>query len=389
MNYKILILILVVTIIVFILINKIKKVKTITEHFENKLFNCSQIDFTISKKQNEKWPNKSKKQLCLEFGGVNADADAEVSLENSSQITIACKKGCVLCKDKDKQTKNNDCVICPFGNHIKNIDLLVEDKKQLLYFISVASEDDWFFENVHIGDWDVSKVTDMSYLFSKQGINNTFNENIKKWDVSNVTNMTQMFFQCSMFVNNTSFNQNIGKWDLSNVVNTSGMLYGCQNFNQDISNWNISKVTDTSTMFSNCSNFNQNIAKWDVSSIINSSYMFYGCKKFNQDLSSWKLVSDVYSNYMFFNSAICTDKLPTSIKFDSLTVINCDGSYQNIAIDMDEYKESIENEMNNSVQENQSASSDIGIPEETVEQQEEEVQEDEDIPEGNDNFLAG
>ena len=220
--------------------------------------------------------------------------------------------------------------------------------------------------------------------------------------------MTQMFFQCSkfnqditgwnisktenvigMFINNTSFNQNIGKWDLSNVVNTSGMLYGCQNFNQDISNWNISKVTDTNTMFLNCSNFNQNIAKWDVSKVINSRYMFFGCKKFNQNLSSWKLVSDVESDYMFFDSAICKDKLPTSIKFNFLTVLNCDGSNQNSLIrmdEMDEYQESIENEMNdNSVQEMEGA----GIPEETVEQQEEQVSENDDIPEGDYNFLAG
>ena len=37
-----------------------------------------------------------------------------------------------------------------------------------------------------IGDWDVSRVTDMSGLFKDK---NSFNDDISRWDVSNVTNM--------------------------------------------------------------------------------------------------------------------------------------------------------------------------------------------------------
>ena len=42
----------------------------------------------------------------------------------------------------------------------------------------------------NISDWDVSSVTDMSYLFSEK---ENFNDDISKWDVSNVTNMKFMF----------------------------------------------------------------------------------------------------------------------------------------------------------------------------------------------------
>jgi len=41
-----------------------------------------------------------------------------------------------------------------------------------------------------IADWDVSAITDMSYLF--QNLNN-FNANISSWDTSSVTNMAYMF----------------------------------------------------------------------------------------------------------------------------------------------------------------------------------------------------
>ena len=42
-----------------------------------------------------------------------------------------------------------------------------------------------------INDWNVSAITDMSYLFENK---KEFNENISDWDVSNVTNMECMFY---------------------------------------------------------------------------------------------------------------------------------------------------------------------------------------------------
>jgi surface protein len=40
--------------------------------------------------------------------------------------------------------------------------------------------------NQDIGSWDVSKATDMSYMFSGSAV---FNQNIGGWDVGKVTNM--------------------------------------------------------------------------------------------------------------------------------------------------------------------------------------------------------
>ena len=100
------------------------------------------------------------------------------------------------------------------------------------------------FKYIDISDWDVSSVTDMSYMFA---FCKKFNQDLLKWDVSGVTDMEYMFIDCK------SFNQNISDWDVSNVTDIRFMFFGCKSFNQDISNWNVSKVMYRMGMFDGCS----------------------------------------------------------------------------------------------------------------------------------------
>ena len=153
---------------------------------------------------------------------------------------------------------------------------------------------------ISIGQWDVSQVTDMSYLFA--GITRIFNvekdeweefnENLNDWNVSNVNNMTGMFYYCKFF------KSPLDKWNgnVSNVTNMAYMFAYCKFFNSDINSWDVSNVTNMEYMFYNCLKFNKPLNNWNVTKCDNFKFMFndnYGSDmEFNQNLSSW-LIKDI------------------------------------------------------------------------------------------------
>ena len=168
-----------------------------------------------------------------------------------------------------------------------------------------------------INDWDVSRVTNMGFLFKFQ---NNFNEPLNNWDVSNVTNMAHMFRGCGKFnqpLNNwnvqnvtnmaymfemcRNFNQPLNNWNISNVIDMSYMFENCTNFNQSLNNWDVQNVTTMKKMFENCRNFNQPLNNWNVLNVTNMMAMFAGCEKFNQPLNNWNVQNVIYMTYMFKN----------------------------------------------------------------------------------------
>ncbi len=147
--------------------------------------------------------------------------------------------------------------------------------------------------NTPIGDWDVSRVTNMDFLFAER----YFDEPIGGWDVSNVTSME------GMFQDTYPFNQPIGGWDVSSVKNMSAMFAGgTGSFNQPIGGWDVSNVEDMSDMFASAKAFNQPIGSWDVSSVKNMSEMFAGAESFNQPIEQWD-VSNVENMRGMFREA--------------------------------------------------------------------------------------
>jgi len=152
---------------------------------------------------------------------------------------------------------------------------------------SVSTEDIYG----HISDWDVSNVTNMSYMFYDA---NSFNGDISSWNVSNVINMASMF-------RDATFNGDISSWDVSSVTDMNWMFYLATNFNGDLSSWDVSNVTNMHNMFYLATNFNGDLSSWDVSNVTDMANMFRGISSFNVDLSSWD-VSSVLDFYAMFTN---------------------------------------------------------------------------------------
>jgi surface protein len=220
---------------------------------------------------------------------------------------------------------------------------------------------------VPIGNWDVSRVTDMKGLFTIPSPNLSmdprvlsvltekdmylgynFNEDISQWDVSNVTNMEKMFVgkfnqpigawnvskvtnMKSMFFGAISFNQPIGSWNVSNVKDMNSMFRNAKSFNQPIDTWNVSNVEDMAFMFSRATVFNQPIGSWDVSKVTNMKYMFSIATAFNQPIGSWNVSNVTNMEFMFSRATVFNQPIGSwnvsnvedmAYMFDGATVFN-------------------------------------------------------------------
>ena len=100
-------------------------------------------------------------------------------------------------------------------NKSTNYKYFPETRKELKEIILQRIKDEG--NEVDLNDIDVSKITDMSNLFE----GTDFNGNISQWDVSNVTDMTYMFYWCK------KFNKDISNWDVSNVTGKLFIFDNC------------------------------------------------------------------------------------------------------------------------------------------------------------------
>ena len=190
------------------------------------------LDKIIEKRVNQRL---SELGITDSNGSLNKSSIEETEEKNSKQslkaLDITALKDSSL---KEKVTTVKENVKRKFKYH-------PETKEELLKLCRD--------ESVYLGDIDTSKITDMSDLFRGNDYFNLYSRDfsgIESWNVSNVTDMSYMFSE-------SSFNQDISSWDVSNVTDMSGMFYE-SSFNQDISSWNVSNIKYMREMFSDSSN---------------------------------------------------------------------------------------------------------------------------------------
>ena len=130
--------------------------------------------------------------------------------------------------------------------------------------------------------WDLSKATDLSYMF---GNTDTFNSNVRFklcTDLTKSVNLFGMFYYARLFNKNIGYNvDGDSAWNTSRVSNIGYLFFNARAFNQDISSWNTSNVDYAHATFYSAVAFNQNLGGWDTSKITNMSYMFFDAGRFN------------------------------------------------------------------------------------------------------------
>ena len=144
-------------------------------------------------------------------------------------------------------------------------------------------------------NWDTSKVTDMSKMFSNSKLEEL---DISNWDTSDVTNMSEMFKGC---VSLTTLH--ISNWDTHNVTNMAEMFNYCYNLKiLDLSRyWDTHNVTDMNSMFDMCEKLTSiNVSNWDTSKVTNMHRMFTGCYKLTDlNVSGWNTSNVTDMNQLF------------------------------------------------------------------------------------------
>jgi len=153
-------------------------------------------------------------------------------------------------------------------------------------------------DNEPISDWDVSKVTDMSYLFNYCEY---FNDDISGWETSQVTTFNEMFHYAQ------AFNQPLGSWNTESVTNFRYVFYSADAFNQPLDSWNTEKGTNFNRMFYSADAFNQPLNMWKTEKATDFDFMFKDATAFNQPLDSWNTEKGTDFNRMFEGTKISID----------------------------------------------------------------------------------
>ena len=141
-------------------------------------------------------------------------------------------------------------------------------------------------------------------------ISNTLDWNMPNLG-SDLTNDWRWYGLYATFSGAPAFNSYINNWNVSSVTNISYMLYNATSFNQPLDNWNVGSVRFMEDVFRGATSFNQPIGNWDVTSVEKFNNMFQNASTFDQDISCWCVPNDPERNN--FSNASPIDAKPNFI----------------------------------------------------------------------------
>ena len=153
--------------------------------------------------------------------------------------------------------------------------------------------------SLDLSGWDVSKVTNMAYMFSY--IDDLKSLDLSSWDVSNVTDMSFAFGNCK----NLEY-IDVSNWRTTNLRKIHQLFMFCDKLKtiDGISDLDVSKITRLDGIFRYCSSLESlDLSTWDVSNLIHMKNIFEECRRLEYiDLSGWDVSNVIDDNiYIFCN----------------------------------------------------------------------------------------
>ncbi len=210
-----------------------------------------------------------------------------------------------------------------FGNTSKlqevkgNFDTSSVNRINNLFYNSNISD----ISQLNIADWDVSKVTSLTYVFSKD--NNLKYIPVGKWDVSNVTDFSYTFYLSPSFENLP-----VSNWDVSSATTMRGMFWGTGVKTLDVSTWDTSNVDTFYAMFDAMSNLETlDISNFDTTNATDVQAML------KNDTNLWKLTLGPKSVLTNLNGPALeqTASVPTPVPGTAIKDDSTDKTYSAIS----------------------------------------------------------
>ncbi|MCX0279640.1 BspA family leucine-rich repeat surface protein [Bombilactobacillus mellis] len=185
------------------------------------------------------------------------------------------------------------------------------NKLDSIKYMNAMFEGDSSLEKLIVKDWNLSNVSQCSYLFSYcTSLNDIEIEPSKdsagkpQLPFQSTISMSAMFYHCTSLKS-----VDVSDWDVGNVTNFFAMFKECfvlQSI-KGLDNWNTTNAIDMSSMFYNCNALtNVDVSKWDVKNVKNFSSMFRECSALQsiKGLDNWNTTKATDMSSMFYN---CTD----------------------------------------------------------------------------------
>ena len=183
--------------------------------------------------------------------------------------------------------------------------------------------------NLDLNNFNTSQVTDMDKMF--YGCSSLTSLDLSGFNTSQVTNMDFMFYDCSSLTN-----LDLNNFNTSQVTDMDEMFYGCSSLTSlDLSGFNTSKVTNMMQMFYKCSSLtNLDLSSFNTSKVTNMERMFYSCSSLtNLDLSNFNTSKVTNMDFMFYDCK----KLQTHINIMNAGINSYSYMFQSALTDPNAY----------------------------------------------------